>query len=59
MSKTLAEKEAWRFAEENKIELVSIIPPLMLGPALSGGTPSSLAMGLSLLTGEEYDMLNS
>ena len=34
VSKTLAEKEAWRFAKENKIELVSITP-LMFGPALS------------------------
>ncbi|ONK61100.1 uncharacterized protein A4U43_C08F26250 [Asparagus officinalis] len=53
MSKTLAEKEAWKFAEQNKLELVSIIPPLIVGPALNGDIPPSLAIGLSLLTGDD------
>lgn len=57
VSKTLAEKEAWKFAEKNEIDLVSIIPPLMLGPALNGVIAPSLAMGLSLLTGVATDSM--
>ena len=33
-SKTLAEKAAWDYAKENKLELVTILPPMIYGPPL-------------------------
>ncbi|KAJ4977337.1 hypothetical protein NE237_002443 [Protea cynaroides] len=54
VSKTLAEKAAWKFAEENKIDLVTIIPCLMAGPAITPNVPSSLCLAMSLLTGTEF-----
>ncbi|XP_042517375.1 anthocyanidin reductase ((2S)-flavan-3-ol-forming)-like [Macadamia integrifolia] len=53
-SKTLAEKAAWKFAEENKIDLVTIIPCLMAGPAITPDVPSSICLAMSLLTGNEF-----
>ncbi|XP_026448234.1 anthocyanidin reductase ((2S)-flavan-3-ol-forming)-like isoform X2 [Papaver somniferum] len=51
VSKALAEKEAWKCAEENKIDLITVIPSLMLGPSLTHTVPSSICLGMSLLTG--------
>ncbi|KAF9603311.1 hypothetical protein IFM89_034660 [Coptis chinensis] len=31
--KTLAEKTAWKYAKENKINLIIVIPSLMVGPS--------------------------
>ncbi|KAJ6837653.1 anthocyanidin reductase ((2S)-flavan-3-ol-forming) [Iris pallida] len=53
VSKTLAEKEAWKFARENGVDLVSVVPPLMVGPPLSGDIPSSVGMALCLLLGDD------
>ncbi|KAJ6367596.1 hypothetical protein OIU78_000209 [Salix suchowensis] len=41
-SKTLAEKAAWKFAEENNIDLITVIPSLMTGPSLTQDVPSSV-----------------
>ncbi|XP_043697170.1 anthocyanidin reductase ((2S)-flavan-3-ol-forming)-like isoform X2 [Telopea speciosissima] len=54
VSKTLAEKEAWKFAEENNIDLITIIPSLMAGPSITPDVPSSLSLAMSLLTGNEF-----
>ncbi|XP_010241022.1 PREDICTED: anthocyanidin reductase [Nelumbo nucifera] len=54
VSKTLAEKEAWKFAQENQIDLVTIIPSLMAGPSLTLDVPSSACLAMSLLTGNEF-----
>ncbi|CAN1222184.1 Anthocyanidin reductase ((2S)-flavan-3-ol-forming) [Linum grandiflorum] len=51
VSKTLAEKAAWKFAEENNIDLVTVIPSLVAGPPLTADIPSSINLALSLLTG--------
>ncbi|KAL2318760.1 hypothetical protein Fmac_032636 [Flemingia macrophylla] len=51
VSKTLAEQEAWKFAKEHKIDLVSVIPPLVVGPFLMPTLPPSLITALSLITG--------
>lgn len=51
VSKTLAEKEAWKFAEENNIKLITVIPSLMAGPYLTPETPSSVNLAMSLITG--------
>lgn len=51
MSKTLAEKTAWKFAEEHSIDLVTVIPSLMAGPSLTPDIPSSVGMATCLLSG--------
>lgn len=53
-SKTLAEKAAWKYAEENKIDLVTVIPSLMAGPPLTSDIPSSIHLAMSLITGNEF-----
>lgn len=51
VSKTLAEKTAWKFAEENNIDLVTVIPSLMAGPSPTIDVPSSIGLAMSLITG--------
>lgn len=55
-SKTLAEKAAWKFAEENNIELITVIPSLMAGRSLTLDVPSSVCLAMSLLRGDEFLM---
>jgi dihydroflavonol-4-reductase len=50
-SKTVAEKEAWRLAEEHELDLVVINPFLVIGPDLSPGLNTSNALFVDLLTG--------
>ncbi|XP_050233828.1 anthocyanidin reductase ((2S)-flavan-3-ol-forming) [Mercurialis annua] len=57
VSKTLAEKEAWKFARENNIDLITIVPTLMAGPSLTHDVPDSVNLAASLITGNEY-MIN-
>ncbi|KAI3971979.1 hypothetical protein MKX01_030180 [Papaver californicum] len=58
VSKALAEKEARKHAEENKIDLFTVIPSLMLGPSLTRTVPSSVSLGMSLLTGK-HELINA
>lgn len=53
VSKTLAEKAAWEAAKENKIDLISIIPTLVVGPFIMPTLPPSLITALSPITGNE------
>ncbi|KAJ4703288.1 Anthocyanidin reductase [Melia azedarach] len=53
-SKTLAEKAAWKFAQENNIDLITVIPTLMAGPSLTPDTPSSAGLAMCLITGDEF-----
>ncbi|KAI6703949.1 hypothetical protein NL676_013085 [Syzygium grande] len=55
-SKMLAEKAAWKFAEENDIQLITVIPALMAGRSLTLDVPSSVCLAMSLLTGNEFLM---
>ncbi|CAN1835578.1 Bifunctional dihydroflavonol 4-reductase/flavanone 4-reductase [Linum perenne] len=50
---TLAEKEAWKYAKENKLDFISIIPTLVVGPFIMPSMPPSLITALSLITGNE------
>jgi bifunctional dihydroflavonol 4-reductase/flavanone 4-reductase len=51
VSKTLAEQAAWKFAKENNLDFISIIPPLVVGPFLMPSMPPSLITALSPITG--------
>nr|AEN69002.1 dihydroflavonol 4-reductase [Chrysanthemum x morifolium] len=53
VSKTLAEKAAWKATKENNIDFISIIPTLVVGPFISPSFPPSLMTALSLITGAE------
>ncbi|CAN1283894.1 Bifunctional dihydroflavonol 4-reductase/flavanone 4-reductase [Linum perenne] len=50
---SLAEKEAWKYAKENNIDFISIIPTLVLGPFITPSMPPSLITTLSLFTGNK------
>ncbi|CAI9087720.1 OLC1v1021865C1 [Oldenlandia corymbosa var. corymbosa] len=54
VSKTLAERAAWKIAEENNIDLITIIPSLISGPSLTPQIPSSGNLAMSLITGNEF-----
>lgn len=59
VSKTLAEKEAWKFAKEHGMDFITIIPPLVVGPFLMPTMPPSLITALSLITGNFSNKLFS
>jgi len=50
VSKTLAEKAAWDFAEEKGLDFISIIPTLVVGPFITTSMPPSLITALSPIT---------
>lgn len=53
VSKTLAEQAAWKFAEENKLDFLTVIPPLVVGPFITPTMPPSLITALSPITRNE------
>ncbi|XP_068644403.1 anthocyanidin reductase ((2S)-flavan-3-ol-forming)-like [Aristolochia californica] len=57
LSKTLSEKEAWKFAAENQIDLISVLPVLVSGPSLTPDVPQTAILALSLLmTGNKFKL---
>ncbi|XP_072970293.1 dihydroflavonol 4-reductase isoform X1 [Typha angustifolia] len=52
LSKLLTEEEAFKFAKEKGIDLVSIIPPTVAGPFLTPTVPASVQVLLSPITGD-------
>ncbi|KAJ4902018.1 Anthocyanidin reductase [Raphanus sativus] len=56
ISKVLAEKAAYKFAEENKIDLVTVVPALIAGNSLLSDPPCSLSLSMSLITGKEIHL---
>ncbi|XP_073302059.1 anthocyanidin reductase ((2S)-flavan-3-ol-forming) [Primulina huaijiensis] len=56
VSKTMAEKAAWKFAKEYNINLITIIPSLMAGPSLTPEIPSSVTLATSLIIGNKFLM---
>ncbi|KAM7478623.1 hypothetical protein LguiA_026836 [Lonicera macranthoides] len=63
VSKTLAEKAAWEFAEKNGLDVVAIHPATCLGPLLQPGLNASCAVLRQLLQGskdtQEYHWLGA
>ncbi|XP_062177796.1 cinnamoyl-CoA reductase 1 [Alnus glutinosa] len=63
VSKTLAEKATWEFAEKHGIDVVAIHPGTCLGPLLQPGLNASCAVLLQLLQGsqdtQEYHWLGA
>lgn len=51
VSKTLAEQAAWQYVKEHNLNMVTIIPVLIVGPAITPTVPSSCQLALCLLTG--------
>lgn len=52
LSKTLAERAAWAYAEETGLELTTVNPVVILGPALGPDSSTSLDIVVRLLTGK-------
>ncbi|GAU41322.1 hypothetical protein TSUD_94030, partial [Trifolium subterraneum] len=52
LSKLLTEEAAFKFAQENGIDLVSVITSTVAGPFFTSNVPSSVKVLLSPLTGE-------
>ncbi|XP_062115477.1 phenylacetaldehyde reductase-like [Humulus lupulus] len=53
LSKTLAEEAAWKFAEANRIDLVTLHPAAVLGPLLQPIINSSVGMIMTLVNGPQ------
>nr|CAB3497687.1 unnamed protein product [Digitaria exilis] len=58
-SKTLAEKAAWKFAEENGLDVVVVNPGTVLGPMIPPTINASMAMFRSLLEGKHIAQFNT
>lgn len=52
LAKTLAEKAAWDFCNENGIDLVTVLPSMIIGPSLSPDLCYTAAVVLGLLKGK-------
>ncbi|KAK4608436.1 hypothetical protein RGQ29_002014 [Quercus rubra] len=53
LSKTLAEENAWKFAKEKGIDIVTINPAMVIGPLLQPTLNTSAAMVLNLINGAQ------
>eukprot|EP00271_Cylindrocystis_brebissonii_P021069 TRINITY_DN7359_c0_g1_i1.p1 TRINITY_DN7359_c0_g1~~TRINITY_DN7359_c0_g1_i1.p1 ORF type:complete len:331 (-),score=66.62 TRINITY_DN7359_c0_g1_i1:1010-2002(-) len=58
LSKTVAEKAAWEFAEKNGIDLVVINPAMVLGKMLQPNVNDTMDVVLKFMTGESKDYPN-
>ncbi|XP_077241704.1 NAD(P)-binding Rossmann-fold superfamily protein [Tasmannia lanceolata] len=52
LSKTLAEEAAWKFVKENKIDMVTVNPAMVIGPLLQPTLNTSAAVVLDLINGK-------
>lgn len=51
LSKTLAEEAAWKFAEENGVDMVTINPAMVIGPLLQSTLNTSAESIANLING--------
>ncbi|GAV74983.1 Epimerase domain-containing protein [Cephalotus follicularis] len=54
VSKTLAEKAAQKFGEENNIDVITVLPTLMAGYSLTPDISLSIGLATSPITGNEF-----
>ena len=59
LSKTLAEEAAWKFAKENKLDLVAINPGLVIGPLLQPALNTSVEPVLKLINGNVQQIVST
>lgn len=50
VSKALSEKAAWKFAQDNNIDLIAVVPVLLCGPSRLPEPPHSIHLSMSLIT---------
>ncbi|GLT84211.1 hypothetical protein SLE2022_024560 [Rubroshorea leprosula] len=53
LSKTLAEEAAWKFAKENRLNLITINPGFVIGPILQPTLNLTVEVILNIVTGRE------
>ena len=58
ISKILAEQAAWDFAEQNNINLVTVLPSWVLGSSLPRNLKETASVTLSLLKGNQGSLYN-
>ncbi|RZC73266.1 hypothetical protein C5167_048746 [Papaver somniferum] len=56
--KTLIEQEVLKFGEENGLDVVSIIPPMVVGPFTCPHLPGSISLSLAMLLGTYSTLIN-
>ena len=54
ISKTLVEKRALEFAQEHGLDLVTVIPPFIVGPFICPNLPTSVEAALAMIFGKYY-----
>ncbi|XP_047942148.1 phenylacetaldehyde reductase-like [Salvia hispanica] len=55
LSKALAEKAAWKFAEENALDIVVVNPGMVVGPVLPPALNSSMQLMVHVLQGRDFN----
>nr|AFK47425.1 unknown [Lotus japonicus] len=58
LSKTMAEDTAWKFAKENKIDMVVILPSMVVGPLLRPEVNFSVEPVLNIINGVPFPNLS-
>lgn len=54
LSKILAEDAAWKFVNENRIDMVAITPTMVAGPLLQPEVNESVELILNLINGNFF-----
>nr|I3PLR3.1 RecName: Full=Noscapine synthase SDR1; AltName: Full=Short-chain dehydrogenase/reductase 1; Short=PsSDR1 [Papaver somniferum]AFB74619.1 short-chain dehydrogenase/reductase [Papaver somniferum] len=57
VSKVLTERACLKFSEEHGLDVVTILPPLVVGPFITPHPPPSVSIALSIISGDVSMML--